>query len=140
MKHRKLRIVWSVAWGIAAVLLVALWVRVIRRECVQYMDHRHAMGVWSVLGQVTPYYEYDDTGVFEAPAGWIVGSEPIDPVLDEAVAANPPSRQIPYWLIVVLSATLAAATSLRWRYSLRTLLIATTLVAVGLGLIVWAAR
>ena len=27
MKHRKLRIAWSVAWGIVAVLLVALWVR-----------------------------------------------------------------------------------------------------------------
>jgi hypothetical protein len=27
MKHRKLRIAWSVFWGIAAALLVALWVR-----------------------------------------------------------------------------------------------------------------
>jgi hypothetical protein len=27
MKHRKLRIAWSVAWGVIAVLLVALWVR-----------------------------------------------------------------------------------------------------------------
>ena len=27
MKHRKLRIAWSVAWGIAAVMLIALWVR-----------------------------------------------------------------------------------------------------------------
>jgi hypothetical protein len=27
MKYRKLRIAWSVAWGIVAVLLIALWVR-----------------------------------------------------------------------------------------------------------------
>jgi hypothetical protein len=27
MKHRKLRIAWSVAWGIAAVLLIVLWAR-----------------------------------------------------------------------------------------------------------------
>jgi hypothetical protein len=27
MKHRKLRIAWSVAWGIVVVLLIALWVR-----------------------------------------------------------------------------------------------------------------
>ena len=27
MKFRKLRIAWSVTWGIAAVLLIALWVR-----------------------------------------------------------------------------------------------------------------
>ena len=27
MKYRKLRIAWSVVWGIAAVLLIVLWVR-----------------------------------------------------------------------------------------------------------------
>jgi hypothetical protein len=27
MKHRKLRIAWSVVWGVVAVLLVVLWVR-----------------------------------------------------------------------------------------------------------------
>jgi hypothetical protein len=27
MKYRKLRIAWSVAWGVVAVLLVVLWVR-----------------------------------------------------------------------------------------------------------------
>ena len=27
MKHRKLRIAWSVFWGLAAVLLIVLWVR-----------------------------------------------------------------------------------------------------------------
>ena len=27
MKHRKLRIAWSAAWGVAAVLLIALWIR-----------------------------------------------------------------------------------------------------------------
>ena len=27
MKYRKLRIAWSVAWGIVAVLLCVLWVR-----------------------------------------------------------------------------------------------------------------
>src|SRR5689334_21565687 len=27
MKYRKLRIAWSVVWGLAAVLLIALWVR-----------------------------------------------------------------------------------------------------------------
>jgi hypothetical protein len=52
---------------------------------------------------------------------------------------------IPTWFAVLLSASLAIATSawirhLRWRFSLRTLLIATTLVAAVLGLIVWATR
>jgi hypothetical protein len=47
---------------------------------------------------------------------------------------------IPYWFLVVAIATLGTAPwirKLRWRFSLRTLLIATTLIGVVLGLIVW---
>ena len=51
---------------------------------------------------------------------------------------------VPSWFPVLLSATLAAVTfpwkRLSWRFTLRTLLVATTLVAVLLGLIVWATR
>jgi hypothetical protein len=46
----------------------------------------------------------------------------------------------PHWLPILLSAALVAAPWLRWRFSLRTLLIATTLVAVVLGAIVYATR
>jgi hypothetical protein len=45
--------------------------------------------------------------------------------------------QVPHWLLVVTSGLMAAMPWLPWRFSLRTLLIATTLVAVVLGLIVW---
>ena len=46
---------------------------------------------------------------------------------------------IPYWLPCLAAAALAAWPWLKWpkRFSLRTLLIATTLVAVALGMIVW---
>jgi hypothetical protein len=47
--------------------------------------------------------------------------------------------QLPHWFFVGLCAGLAAIPWLRWRFSLRTLLIATTLLAVVLGLAVWAA-
>ena len=40
--------------------------------------------------------------------------------------------------IFLVGATVAIARRYKWRFSLRTLLIATTLVAVALGLIVWA--
>jgi hypothetical protein len=49
----------------------------------------------------------------------------------------------PYWSGVLLAVTLAAAPWIRqlnWRFSLRALLIAITLVAVVLGLVVWAAK
>jgi hypothetical protein len=46
---------------------------------------------------------------------------------------------LPYWFVIAMSAALATVPWLRWRFTLRTLLIATTLVAVMLGLIVWSA-
>jgi hypothetical protein len=46
--------------------------------------------------------------------------------------------EIPVWFAILTTATLASAPWLRWRFSLRTLLIATTLVAVVLSLIVWS--
>jgi hypothetical protein len=47
---------------------------------------------------------------------------------------------LPYWFLVAASATAGAITWLRWRFSLRTLLIAITLVAVWMGLIVFYAN
>jgi hypothetical protein len=62
------------------------------------------------------------------------------------IGYNPPpypSLTIPDWLPVILCAAMAFVPwirQLRWRFTLRTLLIGTTLVAVVLGTIVWAAR
>jgi hypothetical protein len=47
---------------------------------------------------------------------------------------------VPYWFLVGLTAILGAITSFQWRFSLRTLLIATTLLAVLLGAIIYALR
>jgi hypothetical protein len=50
---------------------------------------------------------------------------------------------VPYWFLVVIagiSAALCGIPWVKWHFSLRTLLIATTLVAVGLGVIVYASR
>jgi hypothetical protein len=44
---------------------------------------------------------------------------------------------LPYWLCSLITATIAGAPWISFRFSLRTLLIATTLIAVVLGLIVW---
>jgi len=57
-----------------------------------------------------------------------------------------PDRSIvflPYWFLAIAMATSASlpwVSRCRWRFSLRTLLIATTLVAVVLGLIVYVSR
>ena len=44
--------------------------------------------------------------------------------------------QVPYWFAVATAVTIAAAPWLHWKFSLRTLQIATTLIAVVLGLVV----
>jgi hypothetical protein len=50
------------------------------------------------------------------------------------------SIQTPHWLLALVLGAIAACTSAKrpYRFSLRTLLIATTLVGVALGLIAWA--
>jgi hypothetical protein len=47
---------------------------------------------------------------------------------------------IPYWMLVPFALALSTASWLHWQYSLRTLLIITTLIAATLGIIVWAVR
>ena len=61
---------------------------------------------------------------------------------DLFTTARSTSVKVPHWFPVLLFATLATLplTRLRWKYSLRTLLIATTLVAVVFGLAVVSLR
>ena len=111
MRFRKLRIAWSVVWGIACVLLIALWVREYRQAhlIVDSFENRPApnRSIFIHLKR-EPAFSCGFSGV-------------------------------PYWSIAVGFVALGAATWINWdgRFSLRTLLIATTLLAVMLGLIVW---
>jgi hypothetical protein len=47
---------------------------------------------------------------------------------------------LPYWFLVGLCAVVAAAPWLRWRFSLRTLLIAITILALALGNLIATTR
>jgi hypothetical protein len=47
---------------------------------------------------------------------------------------------LPHWFVLCLLLVSAAVPWLRWRFSLRTLLIATTLIAVVLGLVVYVLK
>jgi hypothetical protein len=156
---RLLRIAFSVVCGIVCLLLIALWVR--SYSCI---DSIHGIGypkeIWceSLRGELgflllpryagqprnisfttrtpdrVPYYStglYDDWQVpFSAAFGirWtFVGGFGL---------------VIPCWTAVIFIATVATAPWIPWscRFSLRTLLIATTLVAVVLGIVVLASR
>lgn len=134
-----LRIVWSVGCGIACVLLIVLWVRSYWQYDYLYLGrgralmsmrgdvHTCSMGGqiplprWSVSTTplvLTGPHTYSFLGIGYSPGAW-------------------PPATIPDWLPTLLFVSLAALPWLRWRFRLRTLLIATTLVALMLGLIVY---
>jgi hypothetical protein len=148
MRFRKLRIAWSVGWGVAAALLVALWVR-----SYSQLDEV----AW---GTATEYYgfvvscvgEIDISESFRLESGGkrtmqdsrssfkFIGLE-FDWLgiagFASATRMGNGSVRIPDWALVTFCISLGTAPWIRQQYSLRTLLIATTLVAVVLGLIVW---
>jgi hypothetical protein len=162
MRYRKLRIAWSVGMGLVFALLIVLWAR-----SYSFIDQywHHVQAEWLLVqsreGQVlicfTPASEIPDDLEWwggrtieiwgsSAPASeqpffekWFKPFHEVAPYKDQY-----PSLLVPHWFLVALFAIFAIAPHAPWkwriqemRFSLRTLLIATTLVAVVLGLIVW---
>jgi hypothetical protein len=138
MNYRKLRIAWSVGWGVLCLLLIALWVRSYR--CGDWLEIPLGMGysVQAATGVGTIYFNV-------APAinsGWSYGADPEQPeIINYYHGRNERwiNRQ-PIWLVSVFAAAVGVVPWLRWRFSLRTLLIATTVVAVAIGLAVMTLR
>ena len=143
MRYRKLRIAWSVVWGLAAVLLIVLWVR-----SYWWMDQlgspwsrTRILMVGSLEGGLLVQVPFHDWGY-----RWNVKSYSLKSGGRSSFRFGSEFRRIPdgfclpHCSLVVLYATLAAVSWLPWRFTIRTLLIATTLVAVMLGAIVWAAK
>jgi type VI protein secretion system component VasF len=146
MRNRKLRIAWSVVWGIGCLLLIVLWVRS-HWEIDIYGKQPSNVNGFSLLSRNGAVYcaigrEMDLDVTWRFILAWI-----------DVDAARTTSRhfviandgmitivRVPDWFLLGLIAALVAAPWIRWQFSLRTLLIATTLVAVVLGVIVWAAK
>jgi hypothetical protein len=150
MRFRKLRIAWSVTCGVVAVLLIVLWVRSYRyidsihvqcanKRVVLFESFAGRVGVADLefnLGQRI-WMTHTEIPDWKSYRGWkeiVVGG--LRP------HGNHVSLVAPHWCVLLM---VAACALLPWygtlagtrRFSLRTLLIATTLVAVVLGLIVW---
>jgi hypothetical protein len=143
MRFRKLRIAWSVAWGIIALMLCVLWVRSYWWVDTWYGKH---ISVASYCGQLAVYLlEQPNTNwkgtslkiegeVVQMVEVWKIRSK----IFDNAGVGEFGST-IPQWCAVVLFALMAIIPwiSVR-RFSLRTLLIATTIVAILMGVIAWS--
>jgi len=134
MRYRKLRIAWSVLWGIPCVLLIALRARSytwtdefpirVDRLVISQQGRMGSLNL-HIPGPIT--FRYDGDEVYLPHSFWGFGRT------TGMVAA-------PYLFPVAIVAMIAIfpwMRELKWRFSLSTLLIATTLIAVVLGLIAW---
>ena len=152
MRFRKLRIAWSVGCSIACVLLVVLWVRSYWQTFIalKATSDGHTLVVdssdgdlsfsrepglatrrlsWTRAQDMTPAWQKLPTSCWGAGFSW--RSSPYISV------------RLPYWiptLIFVVASVLPWIVQMSFRFSLRTLLIATTLIALVLGTIVYAMR
>jgi hypothetical protein len=168
MRYRKLRIAWSVICGVACVLLVVLWVRSYWAvQCVERLteglwyegiaSERGVLRIW-INGESRIEFDVngldasdpavrsmnDHTGFpTQEPVGWNYVSYPpvgVDSgfglIMDEYVF----SFSVPHWFLVLAAGAIATIPWKPWRFSLRALLIATTLVAMVLGLIAYATQ
>jgi hypothetical protein len=155
MRFRKLRIAWSVAWGIACVLLIVFWVR-----SYWYLDTGYCqlfqsptIAAMSVEGRFLIGVE--QPGSSGTQLGF--GSRSLKAVPREVIPMGMDKSKFGFnaktyaigWIleappcsIVGIGLFAVAVPWIRWpkHFTLRTLLIATTLVAVVLGLIVWLRR
>ena len=133
---RYLRIAWSVAWGLACGLLIVLWVRSYSRLDALFCEH--------LRNVVSSRGELCFSCSVSAPPTIPVTEHRFGPFStmsfansDKYVQVGNEGWAIPTWLPIVLAGSLLPIPWLRVRFSLRTLLIATTLIAAVLGLIVW---
>jgi hypothetical protein len=152
---RSIKIAFSAVCGMACVLLCVLWVRsYIALESWQGEILGRAIHIQSARGRLILYAlpNVNEHGYFRVPLKSIgettelsrpvLGSSTRSKVLGKAASLS----TVPYlWLVfpmvLVTALPLAlAASRTSLRFSLRTLLFATTLVALLLGLVVWAFR
>jgi hypothetical protein len=160
MTYRKLRIAWSVGCGFACLPLIVLWVHTLHNQikgavwasdsrCVSVVIFRHwvqfdgayyGSNIPSSLRPDRYYYDLhvDQPGPLTSPVHRSLAQHYSPPRSDRATL----SLAGPLWFPMIMIALFGilpwswAITGLR-QFSLRTLLIATTMVAVGLGFIVW---
>jgi hypothetical protein len=122
MRFRKLRIAWSVGCGIACVLLIVLWVRSIQHDDVFPEQWKNP------TIQIRSYRGTFEVTRWVSPSKWTMTPYAI--------------IKIPYLVLTLITGAAAITPCVRWSksFSLRTLLIATTLVAALLGFVVYMAK
>jgi hypothetical protein len=154
MRFRKLRIAWSVAGGVVAALLCVLWVRSYGHlDRVDLPTGRFGRGWVVVVASIDGLLISGVENKANSPSRFKIRSGSSDEIRMERTddrqlgfkliqGSDERAVQLPFWFVVAATWICAIIPSIRWstRFSLRTLLIVTTLVAAILGAIVWAVK
>jgi hypothetical protein len=154
MRFRKLRIAWSVGWGILCLLLIALWVRSYwyLDEFTELISRNHAVSFMSVKGKFAYYLDELVPAVPLAIQPRGLERYPVSSGYARSQFEEYPSWEfineglvlwtlrVPHWALVAACATFAAIPWVPRRFSLRTLLIAITLIGSILGTIIALGR
>ena len=154
MRFCKLRTAWSVTWGTLCVLMAVLWVRSYFAQDTVFISYQSRQitidtfhGVCYVISdkqiQGSPFHLYHSVENDKPLKGKFfpthAGVHLPGVVYNSDVTL---SFLMPYWFCITGVVVAATVAWIPWskRFSLRTLLIATTLVAVALGFVVWVSR
>jgi hypothetical protein len=142
--RRKLRISASLFFGLLALVLCLLSIRSHWRFNLIRFHGKHSIALVEGHWLVNDVYNLSSTPpvdhsgiVTRIYAGGALSTWSAPSNVFRGVGVG---GRIPVWPFIAVAAALSAAPWLRYRFSLRTLLIATTLVAIVLGLAVWAMR
>jgi hypothetical protein len=157
MRFRKLRIAFSAMCGVLCLLLIVLWVRSYRHwdfggSHNGFLDHwTTRFDSISGILRIEHSAAHKMANMLKARIGYAYEWKFI--TLEESLPLAARTQQrlqwkinsenqeviVPYWCLTLICGIVGAVPWIRWklRFSLRTLLIATTLVAVALGLIAW---
>jgi hypothetical protein len=135
MRFRKLRIAWSVVFGVLCLLLIVLWVRSYWRadRCLVKISSTRMLDASSCWGEARVFIKSWSRAPIPA-AG--LESRPANRLHVLSVAGRPADSDlgmmIPHYSLALLAAGVAMVPWIR-RFSLRTLLIATALIAAFLA-------
>jgi hypothetical protein len=154
LRHR-LRIAWSVFFAVLTVALCVLWVRSDYQGTILSLetpDGNH-FGIASIAGHVLlgrPHAEHQSNSRVEVRS-LPINSWSLDSPLTSQQVRNLSGMElgrkerglllsIPHWALLLVCAECAILIWLPVRFSLRTMVILITLVAMVLGLVVWSVR
>lgn len=145
---RRFRIAVSAFSLTACLVLIALWIRSYWR--LDGIVHDRGPEVTAVVTEPGGIvFEKDKYPTAEVAERWTLISEPLPAIVPKPALSHPAftwqkqpnwiAVYLPYSCLVLITAALALVPWVRWSrgFSLRTLLIATTLIAIAFGLIVW---